>query len=160
MANSIFRKQSLDRVNSPEQLNDYIKTSHLSVWLVIFAVLILILSVFVWAIFGSLDTTVTVDGVSNGGSVVCFTDNIGDIKVNNNVKIGDTTGTVTYVSQTPVAYEDAVKLADTDEYTLYCLDLAKFNYVVEIEVDDTVSQGYILADIVVEKISPVSFIFG
>lgn len=160
MANSIFRKQSLDRVNSPEQLNDYIKTSNLSVWLVIFAVLILILSVFIWAIFGTLDTTVTIDGVSNGNTVVCFTDNIGDIKVNNNVKIGDATGTVTYVSGKPVSYEEAVNLADADEYTLYCLDLAKFNYVVEIEVDNTISQGYILADVVVEKVSPVSFIFG
>lgn len=160
MANSIFRKQSLDRVNSPEQLNDYIKTSRLSVWLIIFAVLTLISSVFIWAIFGSLDTTVTVDGVSKGSTVICFTDNIGDIKVNNNVKIGDCAGTVTYVSQTPVSYEEAVTLADTDEYTLYCLDLAKFNYVVEITVDNTISEKYVLADIVVEKISPVSFIFG
>lgn len=160
MANSIFRKQSLDRVNSPEQLNDYINTSRLSVWLIIFAVLILILSVFIWAVFGSLDTTVTIDGVSKGDTVVCFTDNIGDIKVNDSVKIGDATGTVTYVSKTPVSYEDAVKLADADEYTLYCLDLAKFNYVVEIEADNTISEKYVLADIVVEKISPVSFIFG
>jgi hypothetical protein len=160
MANSIFRKQSLDRVNSPEQLNDYIKTSSTNVWLTISAVLILIVSFFVWMFFGALDTTVTVDGVSKNNSVICFTDNVGEIKVNQKVRLGEVTGTVLSVSKAPLSLEDATALANTDEYTLYRLELSTWNYVVEISLDGSVEDGYVSADIVVEEISPVNFVFG
>ena len=160
MADSIFRKQSLDRVNSPEQLNDYIKTSKPSIWLVIAAVLILLLSLFVWAIFGSLDTTVSISGVAADNDIVCFTDDVSALRVGSEVRIGDVTGTVLSVSEKPITSEDAAALANTDEYTLYCLDLSQWNYVVEIAVDGTVADGYIAADIVTETISPISFVFG
>lgn len=51
---SIFRKKSLDRVTSPEQLNDYIKVTTPSVWLILIATLILIVGVVVWAVFGRI----------------------------------------------------------------------------------------------------------
>jgi len=51
---SIFRKKSLDRVTSPEQLNDYIKVTTPSVWLILIATLILIVGVVVWALFGRI----------------------------------------------------------------------------------------------------------
>ena len=51
---SIFRKKSLDRVTSPEQLNDYIKVTTPSVWLILIASLILIVGVVVWAVFGRI----------------------------------------------------------------------------------------------------------
>ena len=46
MNNSIFRKKSLDRISSPEQLNDYIRVSTPSVWMVLFAIIILTLLAF------------------------------------------------------------------------------------------------------------------
>ena len=36
--NDIFRKKSLERISSPEQLNDYIKVSNPSVWIIIIAI--------------------------------------------------------------------------------------------------------------------------
>ena len=160
MSNSIFRKQSLDKVNSPEQLNDYIKTASLNVWITVFAILILILSFFVWAVFASLDTTVSVDGVAKNNKVTCFAESLGEISVGNKVKIGGTEGTVLSVSKTPVSLNDAASLADADDYTLYRLELAQWNYVIEISADGVIEDGYTSADIVVEKISPISFLFG
>ena len=52
---SIFRKKSIDRVSSPEQLNDYIKVTTPSVWLILFATLILIAGTLFWAIFGKIE---------------------------------------------------------------------------------------------------------
>ena len=160
MGNSIFRKQSLDRVNSPEQLNDYIKTASPNVWLAVFGVLILVLSFFVWTFFASLDTTVTIDGVAKNNTVTCFTDDAGQIKINDKVKIGELTGTVLSVSEKPVSVSDAEAIAGADEYTLYCLELATWNYVIEISVDGILDDGYITAEVIVEQISPISFIFG
>ena len=52
---SIFRKKSIERVTSPEQLDDYIKVTTPSVWLMLFATLILILGALFWAIFGKVE---------------------------------------------------------------------------------------------------------
>ena len=58
MNNKIFREKSLKRISSPEQLNDYIKVSNPSVWLIISAICILLLSVFIWAVRGNITTSV------------------------------------------------------------------------------------------------------
>ena len=51
---TIFRQKSLDRVASPEQLNDYIKVTTPSVWLILFATIILIVGTLFWAVFGRI----------------------------------------------------------------------------------------------------------
>ena len=51
---SIFREKSIERVTSPEQLNDYIKVTTPSVWLILFATLILIVGTLFWAVFGKI----------------------------------------------------------------------------------------------------------
>ncbi len=52
---SIFRKKSLDRVTSPEQLDDYIKVTTPSVWLILIATIILIVGALFWAVFGRIE---------------------------------------------------------------------------------------------------------
>lgn len=51
---SIFRQKSIDRVTSPEQLDDYIKVTTPSVWLTLIAILILIAGTLFWAVFGKV----------------------------------------------------------------------------------------------------------
>jgi hypothetical protein len=46
---NIFRQANVDRMLSPEKLNDYIKVSRLSVWLVLAAILVLIIGAGIWA---------------------------------------------------------------------------------------------------------------
>ncbi len=57
MKRSIFRKKNLDKVFSPEQLNDYIKVSNPSVWIVLAAVMILLIAFFAWAFWGMIPGT-------------------------------------------------------------------------------------------------------
>ena len=51
---SIFREKSLQRVTSPEQLDDYIKVTTPSVWLILLATVILIAGTCFWAVFGKI----------------------------------------------------------------------------------------------------------
>ena len=53
----LFRKKSIDRVSSPEQLNDYIRVTKPSVWLVLIAVVLLLIGMLIWSIFGSVTVT-------------------------------------------------------------------------------------------------------
>ena len=50
----IFREKSLERISSPEQLNDYIKVTTPSVWMILAAVLLLIIGTLFWAVFGKI----------------------------------------------------------------------------------------------------------
>lgn len=52
MEQSVFRKESLERVNSPEQLDEYIRVASPSVWLVIGALALLLLGFGIWSAFG------------------------------------------------------------------------------------------------------------
>lgn len=67
MEQSIFRKSSLERVSSPEQLNDYIRVTNPGVWLVLAAVVILLAGACVWGVFGHLDTTISAPVEVRGG---------------------------------------------------------------------------------------------
>ena len=46
---SVFRKASLDRVSSPEQLNDYLHVTSPKVWIFLAAVILLLGSLFAWS---------------------------------------------------------------------------------------------------------------
>lgn len=48
MNDKIFRKSSIDRVNSPEQLNDYIRVANPSVWVILLAIAVLLVGVVIW----------------------------------------------------------------------------------------------------------------
>ncbi|MBO4452743.1 MAG: hypothetical protein J5793_02290 [Clostridia bacterium] len=53
---SIFREKSINKVSSPESLNDYIKVTTPSVWVVLIALVVLLLGILAWSIFGRVET--------------------------------------------------------------------------------------------------------
>ena len=59
MDHQLFRKSSLERISSPEQLNDYIKAAGPAAWLVLAAAVILLTGACIWGIFGRLETRLT-----------------------------------------------------------------------------------------------------
>ena len=161
MSQSIFRKQSLDRVNSPEELNDYIRTANPGAWLTVAAAVILLVSVLVWGIFGSLDSTTAANGLASGESVTCYIADASEIRPGNTVRIGGLEGEVLSVSEKPVslaAAQEMLTLAGVDEYTLWCLQLGEWNYTVEVSVPGLAGDGFVSVDIVTETINPISFI--
>ena len=53
---SIFREKNIDKVSGPESLNDYIKVTTPSVWVVLISLVLLLLGIFAWSIFGRIET--------------------------------------------------------------------------------------------------------
>ena len=52
--NTLFREKSLEKVSSPEALNDYIRVTTPSVWIVLIALVLLLVGMLVWSIFGKV----------------------------------------------------------------------------------------------------------
>ena len=71
---SIFRQKSLDKVSSPEQLNDYIRVTTPSVWLVLAALVVLLVGMLAWSIFGTVEATET-DGTKKDIHPITFVTN-------------------------------------------------------------------------------------
>lgn len=55
MDTKLFRKSSIDRVTSPEQLNEYIKVVRPGVWVLLAAIIVLLLGFVLWGIFGTVE---------------------------------------------------------------------------------------------------------
>ena len=70
MSEPIFRQKSIERITSPDQMQDYIRVSNPRVWMILLAVIVLLIGVCVWGIFGTLDTTVETGGVCTDGKLV------------------------------------------------------------------------------------------
>lgn len=50
----LFNQKSLERINGPEELNDYVRVTSPSVWIVLGAIAVLVLGLLGWSIFGTL----------------------------------------------------------------------------------------------------------
>lgn len=51
----IFREKNIERISSPEQLDDFIKVARPSLWLIFSAIVVLIIGIAVWASFGMVE---------------------------------------------------------------------------------------------------------
>jgi len=89
MNNSLFRKASIDRISSPEQLNDYIKVSNPGIWMILIALCVLLVAGLVWSVTGSLPTNVSTSGFMRDGQAVCYlsTEDSAKIKVGQTVTL-------------------------------------------------------------------------
>ena len=69
-SNGIFRQKSMERVSSPEALNDYIRVTTPSVWIVLAALVVLLAGMLAWSILGTVEvegadgTTETIHPIS------------------------------------------------------------------------------------------------
>lgn len=157
MSNPILSKQSDNKVNSPEQLNDYIKASSVGVWVVLSVIMVLLISIIIWGFFGSLKTTVNTVGVAESGKIICYVDNSANISVGDEVTVNGEKGTVSAVASAPVSASSLA--SEYDEYTLYSLQLSEWNYAVEITCDSC-DDGIQSVKIIYDSVHPISFITG
>lgn len=57
----IFRQKSIERVSGPESLDDYIRVTTPSVWIVLAALIVLLAGMLAWSILGTVEAH-TADG--------------------------------------------------------------------------------------------------
>lgn len=157
MEKQLFRKSSIERVSSPEQLNDYIRVSNPSVWMILAAVIALLIGVCVWGIFGRLDTIISTAGICSNGTFTCYVteEKIGNIKLGTELSADGKTLFVSEISEKPVEVS-----ADMDGYLMYLGGFSEGDWLYEVKASCTLSDGTYKAEIVTESVSPMSFILN
>ena len=69
MDNQLFRKQSMDRISSPEQLQDYMRVTSPGIWMVLSAVIVLLAGLIICSMVGKIETTYEVNAEVQDGKV-------------------------------------------------------------------------------------------
>ncbi|MCL2111986.1 MAG: hypothetical protein FWH32_07060 [Clostridiales bacterium] len=64
MENKLFRKSMLDKISSPEQLNETMKVAGPGVWFVLAALGVTFVAFFAWGMLGSIPETVDITGTA------------------------------------------------------------------------------------------------
>ena len=157
MSNSVFRQKSLDRVSSPEQLNDYIRVTNPGIWIVLVAVVALLAGFIVWGAVGTLETKLNAAAVSDSGRVICYgrEADFSDINANDTVRINKSEYSIAEISDQPISVNE-----DFTEYVLHIGGLTKGEWVYEVMLNCDLPAGAYEAEIVTDSVSPISFLFN
>ncbi len=157
MANSIFREKSLERVSSPEQLNEYIRVTNPGICLTLLAVIILLVGFVVWGVVGSLETKTDAVAVSDGGTTACYIKEaeIDEIAQGDVVRIDGEEYTTEEISAEPIAVDSSFS-----EYALRVGELSEGEWVYPVTLSASLPDGVYEAEIVTERVSPMSFLFN
>lgn len=139
MEEELFRKESLEKAKTPESLNDYIRVTNPSIWVVLISVIVLLIGVCTWAVFGHVNSTLqTVVRVRNGNAqcYILITDR--DLVAEGmKVRFKRAEGVI-----------DKIELGNEDSYVASLSGVQLF--------DD----GYYEGEIVLKQYKPISFILN
>ena len=141
----LFRKKSIERVTSPEQLNDYIRVSNPGVWMILAAVVILLAGVCVWGVF-------------ENGKLTCYikSDDISDVKEDTIISVDGKEYTVKSVSASPVRLD-----GEKDSYLIYLGGFSETDWVYVATVDSPdLADGEYSVDVITKRVSPISFVLN
>lgn len=157
MDNNIFRKKSMDRVTNPEQLNDYIKVSNPSVWMILMAIIFFLIGVCAWGYFGRLETKINVPCEVVNGKFEAFVkeDDIDKLIEGMTIKIKDTESYIEKISGKAISAKD-----NLDEYMMHLGDINEDEWVFRITGKISLEDGIYLAEVITESITPMSFVLN
>lgn len=158
MSNPIFRQKSIEKITSPEQINDYIRVSNPSIWMVLAAVIVLLAGVCVWGVYGRLDTVVKTGGVCKEGQLTVYLDedHLPGADDSFIVSVDGTEYEVSGITAAPVRIN-----GDTDAYLLYLAGFSDGDWVYAFSVDiPDLGDGTYAVSVITDRVRPLDFVLG
>lgn len=161
---SIFTKKATDKLRSPDDLDEFVRVTKPSVWVVLAACASLLIGLFVWGLFGTAETSVSTMGTCVEGEVVCFLtgDRAANIHEGDVANVDGELMEVAALSSVPVSRIEARDIVGND-YLASALVEGDWTYVVSFKGGDgrEFTEGIPLSvTITTERIAPISLIFG
>ena len=132
---TVFRKETLERISSPEQLTDYLRITNPGVWVILTAVILLLAGLFAWSMIGTLETTASV-------KVIVANDNAQIVPVD-----------------AAMITEGMIFRVNSEEYTVALAkndDLGRYYGLASVDLPDGIYDG----TIVVDQVHPIDFLLS
>jgi len=90
MKEEIFRKKSIDRITSPDQMDACVKVVTTPIWMGLAAIALFLIGILIWGMFGQVETRVYVQAISDGSSIICtLSENTEEVEIGETVRIDD-----------------------------------------------------------------------
>ena len=153
----IFREKSLEQLNAPEQLTEYLKVTGPGVWITLIGVIVLLCGLFFWGMMGTVISSVKVPAKVENGRVSCYvlTENMDEQDKEVDISIGDVSVTASTENL------ESRTMVPSDDRRLYAsgyLSPGKNVYV--LTADTILEDGFYEAEVTIEKLKPISLLFS
>ena len=151
----ICRKEAVDRVASPEQLNDYIHVTSPAIWMALAGIICILVGFIVWGIFGNVYSTVDGAGIVRNGNLTVYikTSDREAVKAGQDITVNGQKTVVREISSEPERVPD-----DVSDYVLDTAGLGPGEWAYKVEADTDLDDGVYSATITVEKVHPIKFV--
>ncbi len=140
-AKEVFRRSTMNRIASSDELDHYIKVTNPSAWAVVLAAILLVGGVFVWAMVATVPVTVETTGVamklddSGETTVLCWVDKeTADRAGESGLKaaVDGVAAEYAAIGETPMSFYEVISYLGVDYYAEK-IDLDDWNYMVTIK---------------------------
>ena len=164
MDEKIFRKKSLERVSSPDQLDIYIKAANPKMWMLLAAIILFLVGTLVWAVFGKIETKVTA-GVYVQDGIACALvseANVGRITDSLLVRIDGQEFSCLAATAGPYMTASVQEMDEvTAKYLLHVTGIEdeEWFFILKFEAEG-MPDGQYKGELVLEEISPVKFLIN
>lgn len=148
MENKVFRKESLDRISSPDEMHDYMRVTSPGLWMLLSVILALIIGFVVFACFVTIE-----NDIETQANVVRY-DEVGLPIVDIDIEIPDGFGEIVHIGTEVMIGEEKGKITAVYED-------AAHGRGGRVELDDPTvlfKEGTYDAKIILETISPIRFL--
>lgn len=154
---SLFRTKNIERIESPESMNDYLQVTSPGVWLVLSTVIVFLIGVCIWGVFGHIDSTAKVAVVATGGETFCLVpeDALKSAIDNRSIKIDGNDYELSPSTLDPVIISES-----TNVYWLLAGDLSIGNIVYKIPLSQQMAEDVYSGTIVIETLTPFSLLLN
>ncbi len=136
MEKQIFREKSVNKISSPEELNDYLRVTNPGIWTILAAVIALLAGFLVWASIGTLETKAEAA-----------------VAVEQNKAVAIVTG-----NKAERIAEGMILKIEDNEYVVESVSLDEYGRAIaSAQVDLPV--GTYGGEVIIERITPIRFLF-
>ena len=153
----LFREKSVEVIESPEALNYYLRVTSPGIWLILVGIVLFLIGVCIWGIFGHIDSTMDTAIVSQEGKVDCLVpkDAVSRVLENPSVEIDGTD-----YALKPSTLKPEIITEDTDIFVILTGNLEVGQIVYRIPVDAALEEGTYSGKIITEKLTPISLLLN
>ena len=146
MEKTLFRKESYDRISSPEQMRDYMRVTSPRLWMLLAAMIALLAGFLVYASTTMMETTLELSATADQGGVIqaaVTPEQARNLEIGMKVRIGGKNARVAEIVQ--------MMGGATGKQT---------TVLIEPEEDLMLPEGLYQATVVTESISPIDFLMN
>ncbi|MDO4467585.1 MAG: hypothetical protein Q4C49_11390 [Bacillota bacterium] len=155
--NRIFREKTYERINSPEQLDQYLKTSNPGLWLMMTGIIVVLCGMLVWSFMGRLETKLVCGSNCENGdlSIYVWEGDFKNVENGMSVIVKGEKYTISSISSQPIQVEKNI-----GRYAQETGGLHEGEWVYVAHAKTSLPDGSYKAEIIIESVAPKTFILN